>query len=332
MTLQFAIRMVFRTAAAGAVLIAVSANPSSAQSSPGRFHGMDQNGDGNISRAEWRGSDQSFRRHDWNNDGVLSGEEVWAGGRRGWRRGDNNDYGSGQEPEINDWTAENFARLDRNRDGRLSEQEWYYDWETFRRVDRNRDGVVSRGEFLGEEAAGDDDRDDRFEAIDVDQDGRVTEREWHGSQETFQWLDRNRDGVLTRAEVVGEEQPGRSLFERLDLDRNGSITMNEWQWSKASFDERDADRNGHLDRDELTHVVQRHTNAYQKGVERGLLDGRKAGREDKTRRNQWDLDGQRELEQADAGYAANMGPRSEYQAGYRDGFTKGYREGFGPRS
>ena len=25
-------------------------------------------------------------------------------------------------------------------------------------------------------------------------DGRVTEREWHGSQDTFQWLDRNQDG------------------------------------------------------------------------------------------------------------------------------------------
>lgn len=332
MTLQFAIRTFFRTAAAGAVLATLSASPSSTQSNPGRFQGMDQNGDGTISRAEWRGSDQSFRRHDWNNDGVLSGEEVWAGGRRGWRRGGDNDYGSGQEPEISDWTAENFARLDRNRDDRISEQEWYYDWEAFRRIDRNRDGVVSRQEFLGEGATDDDDRDDKFEAIDADHNGKVTEREWHGSRETFQWLDRNRDGVLTRAEVVGEEQPARNLFDRLDLDRNGRITSNEWQWSKASFDQRDSDRNGHLDRAELTRVAQPETNAYQKGVERGLTDGRKAGREDKTRRNHWDLDGQRELEQADAGYVANMGARSEYQAGYREGFTKGYREGFGPRS
>jgi Ca2+-binding EF-hand superfamily protein len=332
MTLQFAIRTFFRAAAACTVLATLSASPSSTQSNPGRFQGMDQNGDGTISRAEWRGSDQSFRRHDWNNDGVLSGEEVWAGGRRGWRRGGDNDYGSGQEPEISDWTAENFARLDRNRDDRISEQEWYYDWEAFRRIDRNRDGVVSRQEFLGEGATDDDDRDDKFEAIDADHNGRVTEREWHGSRETFQWLDRNRDGVLTRAEVVGEEQPARNLFDRLDLDRNGRITSNEWQWSKASFDQRDANGNGSLDRAELTRGAEPHTNAYQKGVERGLIDGRQAGREDKTRRNRWDLDGQRELEQADAGYAANMGARSEYQAGYRDGFTKGYREGFGPRS
>ena len=40
---------------------------------------MDANRDGAISRDEWRGSDQSFRVHDWNGDGVLSGGEVRVG-------------------------------------------------------------------------------------------------------------------------------------------------------------------------------------------------------------------------------------------------------------
>ena len=37
---------------------------------------MDTDNDGVITRAEWRGNDQSFREHDLNHDGVLSGEEV----------------------------------------------------------------------------------------------------------------------------------------------------------------------------------------------------------------------------------------------------------------
>ena len=41
-----------------------------------RFGGLDRNGDGRISRDEWRGSERSFEVHDWNNDGVLSGDEV----------------------------------------------------------------------------------------------------------------------------------------------------------------------------------------------------------------------------------------------------------------
>lgn len=45
-----------------------------------RFRGMDQNGDGVISRSEWRGNDKSFRKHDRNHDGVLSGDELRGNG------------------------------------------------------------------------------------------------------------------------------------------------------------------------------------------------------------------------------------------------------------
>src|SRR2546422_1211987 len=41
-----------------------------------RFQAMDRNGDGKITRDEWRGSDRAFRANDWNNDGVLSGDEL----------------------------------------------------------------------------------------------------------------------------------------------------------------------------------------------------------------------------------------------------------------
>jgi hypothetical protein len=65
------------------VLGALAPGRTQAQSNTGRFEGMDRNSDGRICRAEWRGSEESFRRHDWNNDGVLSGDEVWAGLRLG---------------------------------------------------------------------------------------------------------------------------------------------------------------------------------------------------------------------------------------------------------
>jgi hypothetical protein len=40
---------------------------------------MDTNGDGVITRDEWRGNDRSFADHDRNGDGVLSGPEVKPG-------------------------------------------------------------------------------------------------------------------------------------------------------------------------------------------------------------------------------------------------------------
>ena len=45
-----------------------------------RFRGLDTNGDGFVSRSEWRGNDQSFRNHDRNADGVLSGDELRGNG------------------------------------------------------------------------------------------------------------------------------------------------------------------------------------------------------------------------------------------------------------
>ena len=47
-----------------------------------RFHGVDTNKDGVITRGEWRGNDQSFRQHDRNGDGVLSGSEVRTGKKK----------------------------------------------------------------------------------------------------------------------------------------------------------------------------------------------------------------------------------------------------------
>jgi hypothetical protein len=68
--------------------------------------------------------------------------------------------------------------------------------------------------------------------------------------------------------------------------------------------------------------------AYQAGHDRGLIEGRAAGREDRVRNQGWDLEGQRELEQADSGYDVGMGARADYQSGYREAFRLAYREGW----
>lgn len=316
--------------AVGVCLVAATNVPAETQSQrrdvPLRFQEMDVNKDGAITRKEWRGNDRSFRNHDWNNDGVLSGDELRPGARRQtpW---DDRDLEGGIDRE-DDWTDERFRALDHNNDGRLARSEWHASNELFWRVDRNRDNFISAAEFRGTD---DDDREDRFSDIDTNRDGRLSRNEWHGSAAVFDALDSNRDGTLTRAEAIGTGNDARDEFRSVDVNGDGAIARNEWHWNSGAFDRLDTNRDGRLTRQEWdnspTTMLSQQTPAFRAGYERGRQDGVQAGREDKPRG--WDLEGQRELEQADAGYQNDIGNRGEYQAGYRIGFRRGYREGFG---
>ncbi len=174
----------------------------------------------------------------------------------------------------------------------------------------------------------------RYRDMDRNRDGVITRAEWRGNEQSFRQHDRNGDGRLSADEVRAEDGSGIVRdFAAVDLDGNGHVTAQEW---RRAFTQLDDNRDGSLTEDELWTRGDRWRNvpvvtrAFQAGRERGVIDGRQAGREDGARRV-WDLDGQRELEQADAGYRNELGARDQYQAGYREGFRQAYAEGYGPR-
>ena len=102
-----------------------------------RFRGMDRNNDGVISRNEWRGSRQSFEVHDWNNDGVLDGDEVNEGVARQGRTVEDENFDR----------VDQFENLDVNNNNRIDAREWHGTVVAFNRLDLNDDNVLSRAEF-----------------------------------------------------------------------------------------------------------------------------------------------------------------------------------------
>ena len=148
------------------------------------------------------------------------------------------------------WTARSFRQIDRNNDGRIVPNEWYYAPEYFRRADRDRNGALSENEFVNN-ATWDDDRDDRFEDLDMNNNGRIERSEWHGTADAFRWLDRNSDNVLSRAEVVGDSTTSFDSFGSLDTNNNGRLDVGEWRWSVASFNRYDTNQDNSISRAEF---------------------------------------------------------------------------------
>ncbi len=127
-----------------------------------------------------------------------------------------------------------FGILDQTGDGRLSLREMRTAGERMKPLDKNGDGKIaiaevpiyvvmdfSRGSTsglpprkygfrhsIGSQPATEKEAPDWFIRMDRNGDGDVTLREWLGTKEQFQKLDKNDDGFIEQAEAVAGSKPG----------------------------------------------------------------------------------------------------------------------------
>jgi len=162
-----------------------STSNSSVNNAQMRYADLDRNRNGQIEKSEWRGSPRSFAIHDWNNDGVLSGDEV--------RTGAAPPNGSLEAEDYNMSETDRFSYLDTNNNNFVERNEWDGSLDTFYQLDRNNDNRISRAELNQGRRA-------NFAALDANGDDRITLNEWGWSHRSFDQMDTNNDGVITRQE------------------------------------------------------------------------------------------------------------------------------------
>jgi Ca2+-binding EF-hand superfamily protein len=162
-----------------------SAPSSSTNNAQMRYADLDRNHNGQIEKNEWRGSPRAFAVRDWNNDGVLSGDEV--------RTGAVPPSGSLEAEDYNMSTGDRFSYLDLNNNGYIDRNEWDGSLDTFYDLDQNNDSRITRAELNRGRRA-------NFASLDANGDGRISLGEWSWSHRSFDQMDANNDGVITRDE------------------------------------------------------------------------------------------------------------------------------------
>jgi hypothetical protein len=105
--------------------------------------------------------------------------------------------------------ARRFRTMDRNNDGIVTRAEWRGSERSYNVHDWNNDGVLSGAELdPGSARTGrtvedmEFDRDEEFDFLDANNNGRIEAREWHGSVAAFDRLDVNNDNRLSLAEFA----------------------------------------------------------------------------------------------------------------------------------
>lgn len=156
---------------------------------------LDKNRDGKIQAAEWKPDDAEFRSHDKNGDGKLGPDEI------DWREG------NGLEAIANQSVDTVIDKLDKNKNGKVDKGEAggaiggvldRYDGDADGALDRDElDQALKRAQDL-QLATMDTEFVPRF---DLNNDKKVSRKEFPGSDAIFARLDVNRDGFVSKADA-----------------------------------------------------------------------------------------------------------------------------------
>jgi Ca2+-binding EF-hand superfamily protein len=197
-------RLALLTVAASALATAAYA------AGPGGFlKGADLNKDGSIDQTEFQQTrDKWFADLDADKDGFVTADELKAFGDKmhaEWAK-KHADQASNDKPadagkKHGDFSQRILKRVDTDQDGKISKAEFDAEGsKLFAKLDRNSDGKVAENEMPQRHWARFGGK--MFDRIDADKDGKVTKAEFEAAgDKMFQRMDKNGDGILEKDEM-----------------------------------------------------------------------------------------------------------------------------------
>jgi Ca2+-binding EF-hand superfamily protein len=194
---------------------------------------LDEDGDGIISAPEIANAPAVLQKLDRNHDGKLTPEEC---GFRGLPPGiqflTGRDAASAEQGRLFlERTRPAFMRfhpviavLDADHNGEISAEEIHYAARSLWALDRNRDGRITEEEFMPDPV--ENQLVLIFSRLDTNGDGRIGKSERIGPfaehyRELLDRADVNHDGIVTEQELKDE------IRRRADLNRDGVVTWEE---------------------------------------------------------------------------------------------------------
>ena len=202
---------------------------------------LDKDGDGAVSREEYKGTDAVFARLDADGDGTVSGEEAARSAR----------YMMLIMWDLVDREAL-FKALDANADGSISAEEMKAAplAEIMAKAMKGARAQLAGG---GGQAAG------WVQRLDKDGDGKLSREEFpEQRRDMFDRLDRNQDGFVDADEMPKARggQPGAGgrggIVGRFDKNGDGKVSRDEFPQDKIqAFDRFDKNGDGAITADEI---------------------------------------------------------------------------------
>jgi Ca2+-binding EF-hand superfamily protein len=162
-----------------------------------------------------------------------------------------------------------FKDMDKNKDGKISKDEWQGPAQFFDRLDTNHDGFIDEAEWnamRNRMGGGGRFGEGLTKFLDADKDGKVTREEFAKIVSLFDLLDANHDGSLSQDEMnnffraVNDAQTQaanqatggvdvNNLFANYDKNKDGKLTPDEIT-NERLFKRLDLNKDGVVTRDE----------------------------------------------------------------------------------